>query len=188
MARFATLVTRVTDKYFLYFFVFGVICGTLLSVISGPSEYHRACDAAQRLTWQYLSDSHQIDTPAKRGLYEALCEANMRADGAISPSFKYLLTEEGKKELNAWLTEQGGHDTLNSALKDCTDVMDILFCEYENPTNEKIRFFLFSVSLFIAFAFLILAGENRDLLISGIGGLAMGWIIGWYIVGWLWAI
>ncbi|MCY3954723.1 MAG: hypothetical protein OXF47_01855 [Nitrospira sp.] len=138
MARFTTLVMRVTNEYYWYVFVFGVICGTLLSVISEPSEYHRACDAAQRLTWQYLSDSYQIDTPVKKGFYKELCLADMTVDGTISPGFKNLLTEEGQKELATWLVKWKGRDVL----KDCTDVMDILSCEYEEPTNEKIRFFL----------------------------------------------
>ena len=53
----------------------------------------------------------------------------MTVDGTISPSYKYLLTEESKVELIAWLTKWKARD----ALKYC-EITSILFCEEREPT------------------------------------------------------
>ena len=167
------------SEYLAFFFVLGFI---LLPVVSWQSEYNKDCKETQEVTWQHLADSYQIDTPGKRGFYKELCLANMTVDGEISPSYKYLLTEEGKKELITWLTKWKDSDVL----KYC-EITSILFCEEREPTWVKVIKFI--QMLFFGLWFLLVGvivseiGVWREwpLWLVFLGGLMSGW----YTTQWL---
>ncbi len=170
-------------EYLLFFFVLGFI---VLPVISWQSEYnkdYKDCKETQEVTWQHLADSYQIDTPTKRGFYKQLCRANMTVDGTISPSYKYLLTEESKVELIAWLTKWKARD----ALKYC-EITSILFCEEREPTwvnvIKLIQMLFFGLWFFLVLT-IAAGGGWRELSFSFWASFLCGLSMGWYATRWL---
>ena len=113
-------------------------------------------------------------------LYENLCLASRTVEGTFSPSMKYLLSDdkEARKQLLEWLGKWNERDLL----KDCEEIMRVLSCEHNEPIIQKIPYFIFSVLLVVVLLVLGII-HDWDLRISGICGLTIGWLMGWYLVG-----
>ena len=107
----------------------------------------------------------------------------MTVDGTISPSYKYLLTEEGKEELIAWLTKWKARD----ALKYC-EITSILFCEEREPTWVnviKLSQMLFFGLWFFLVLTIAAGGGWRELPFSFWASFLCGLSMGWYATRWL---